>query len=286
MNKTFLTAVSAIAIMASGPAMAEGQKDHTSAKQGTEASAEASTGDLGKDVENAWENIKKDTSEAASKVSNAAEDAYNDAKQALNDDNSTSDFQTVNVDLRYTANGMIGQPVYNPQGERVAKIKDIILNSDGEAMMVIMGDGDFSGLGKTVAFDYDIITKRSEQGDVIAAMDEKMIDTAASFSYDKEATGENVRVIPQNGYSVVELLDGELVNPEGKTLANLDNVVFRNGYAESVVVSFGETLGLGGKQAAIAYGEADLKHNGDSIDMKLSANESTQFKQFKETALN
>jgi len=282
MNKTFLTAVSAIALLAAGPAFAETKHP----EPGSKAAAEASTGHVGKDVEKAWKNTKEDVSEAASNVSDAAKDAYKDAKQALNDNDNNAEFDTINVASHATAGNMIGQPIYNKDGERVAKVRDIILNKDGNAMMVVVGDGDFTGLGKLVAFDYSIITNRSPEGDVIAALDEKMIDTAASFSYDSDDDSDDVRVIPGNGYSVSELMDGKVVSPEGKTLANVDDIVFRNGQVDQVIVSFGGTLGIGGEKAAISYGEGDLKPNGDSIDLKFSASETTQFQQYKETALN
>lgn len=288
MKKTLLTAVSALAILGAAPAYAEMTANSTkdSYKPGSEEAASHSTGSFSKDAKRAWKNTKEDVSNAADKVSNTAKDAYEDLKQSLNDDNSTGEFDTINVDARVTVAGMIGEPVYNTDGERVAKVRDIILDRNGQAMMVILADGDFTGLGKLVAFDYDIITTRSADGDVIASLTEETIDSAVNFSYDRSAYGGDVNVIPSNGYSVSELLDGEVVNPQGETLAEVENVVLRNGAADQVIVSFGQTLGLGGKQAALSYADGDLTRNGDSIDMRLSVNEATQFEQFRKTALN
>ncbi len=284
MNKTFLTAVSAIAIMAAGPVFADTTK---SPEPGSKAAAQSSTGDFKQDVKKAWKDIKKDTSEAASNISEATKDAYHNAEQAINDNDDKANFQKVSINPHVTAAGMIGKPVYNTNGNRVAKIHDIILDANGNAKMVILADGDFTGLGKLVAFDYDIITTRSADGDVIASLNEDMIDNAAGFSYDHSKYESNIRVIPNNGYSVSELLNGQLTSPQGEALANVDNIIFRNGRADQVVVSFGQTLGMGGEQAAISYNEADLNRNGQGVDFKLSANETKQFKAFqKTTSLN
>ena len=294
MKKTLLTAVSAIAILGAGPVLAENTK---TMKPGSEAAANASTGNFTQDVQNAWANTKDDVSDATDTVSDAAKDtyesvseatkdAYKDVKQVWNDNDDEAQVGDISIDPRMTAGGMLGEPVFNVNGERVAKIRDIILDKNGRATMVVMADGDFTGLGKLVAFDYNVITTRSADGDVIASLDESMIDNAATFSYDRGEYSDSVRVIPSNGFSAAELLDGELVNPQGETLAEVDNIVFRNGQASQVIVGFGGMLGVGGEQAALPFGEADLKRNGDSIDFKLSANETQDFKAYKETALN
>lgn len=285
MKTTILTAVSAIAIMSATPALAENATK--SVKPGSEAAANASTGSVTKDVKNAWKDTKEDVSNATESISEAAKDTYNDVKQALSDDDDQAKVMSeVTIAPNKTAEGMIGETVFNTNGDRVAKIHDIILDESGQAVMVVMADGGFTGLGKLVAFDYDIITSRSSEGDVIASLSEKMMDSGATFSYDRSEFSDSVRVMPDNGFSVAELLDGELVNPQGKTLAEVDNIVFRNAQATQVIVRFGQTFGMGGQQAALSYSEADLTRNGDSVDFKLSANEALDFKAYTETALN
>lgn len=295
MNKTFLTAVSAIALMAAAPAMAA--DNQSPAAPGSAEAAQQSTGSFTKDVKKAWKNTKQDASKAADTVSDkavnawdstkeGAKDAYTDAKQALHDDDNHASVEKLSVNTRITAKGMLGQPVYNTDGDRVAKVRDIILDDQGNAQMVILGDGNFTGLGKMVALDYDVITKRNSDGDVIAALTEEMIDSAASFSYQSEGRDGDAVIIPPNGYSVSELLDGEVVGPNGQSLASVDNIVFRNGHADQLVVAYDQTLGLGGKLAAIAYGDADPMRKGDKVNFELSANEAADFDQFKNTATN
>lgn len=300
MKKTLLTAVSAVAILGAGSfAALDAHAADVNAKTKVETkagmntiegpgdaeAASKTTGNIADDASKAWDQTKKDASRAAEKVSDAVEETYNDAKEALDDDN-TASMAPISVDSKMTASGMIGQPVYNAAGERVAKINDIILDQNGNAQMVVLADGDFTGLGKTVAYDYNILTKRSADGDVIAPLSEDMIDKAATFSYDPQEKGDKVRVMPTTGYSVAQILDGELVDPAGETLANIDNVVFRNAHAAQIVVGYGGIAGIGDKQAAISFEEADLVRNGDSIDFKLSANEAKEFKVYQETTVN
>lgn len=270
MKKTLLTAVSAIAILGSGPVSAEN----------------ASSGSLTKDVKEAWKNTKEEASEAANTVSDAASDVYNHAKNAIRDNDDNAEMHDITIDIRKTAEGMISQPVYNQDGERVAKVRDIILDQDGQAVMVIMADGEFTGLGKLVAFDYNIITSRSADGDIIATLDEDMIDNAATFSYDRSKLSDTVRVIPSNGFSAAALLEGQLIDPNGSDLAQVDNIVFKEGQASEVIVGFGHTLGMGGKQAAMAFEEADITQHDDNVDLKLSASEAEDFNAYKKKVLN
>ncbi len=278
MNKTFLTAVSALAIMVASPAIAETKTsgpDHTK-----------STGSFSEDAKKAWDNTKKDVSEAAENISDAVEETYGDVKEAMADNDDQTSVEKIVFDPNQTATVIIGQPVYNVNGDRVAKVRDIILDQNGNAKMVVLGDGDFTGLGKLVAFDYSLITSRSQEGDIITSLTEETIDKAANFSYDPAEAGENVRVIPSNGYSAYEMLKGHVVDPNGKELANVDNFIFHNGEADKIVVSFGTVLGLGGEQAALAFGDTDVMKKGKSVEFKLSTNEAMQFEQYKKNLQN
>lgn len=267
MTKTFLTAVSALAIMAAIPAFAE---TDTPAKPGSKAAADQSTGNLGQDVENAWEDIKEDTSEA-----------YEDIKASLISDDKNAAISTVTINEKMTAEGMIGQPVYNASGNRVAKIKDIILDKNGNAVLVVLADGDFTGLGKTVAFDYDIITRRSADGDVIAPLTEEMIDKAASFSYDQKERSGTVKVIPTDGYSVAELLDGSLIDAKGEKVGDVENISISNGEAGRIIVGFDKVMGLGGEKAALDYDAVNVVRRDDQTQFMLSANQAAKFETFK-----
>lgn len=291
MNKTFLTAVSAIAVMAAMPALADtdvkaGAKAEVAAEPGSDAAAAQSTGSVKQDVENAWEDIKSDTSKAYNKAKDETAEAYQDIKAALiNDDAKIMDVTDVTINSSTTAAGMIGQPIFNGE-ERVGKVKDIIVDRDGKAMMVVVADGDFFGMGKLAAFDYSSVMKVNAAGDVMTPLTEKTIEQAAEFSYDREKYSDTVRVIPSNGYSVAKLLEGQLVDTKGETLGQMDDVQFRDGSAAHLIIGFDRVLGLGGEKAALSYDTASIVADGQDYDFQLSAEKSVQFESYKKTATN
>jgi hypothetical protein len=150
-------------------------------------------------------------------------------------------------------------------------------------MMVVVADGAFIGMGKKAAFDYSIITRVDEDGDVIMPLTEKIIDNAAPFSYDKVDAGEKVRMIPDNGYSIVRLLDGKLVNQNKEAVADIDNISFKNGKANHVIVSFNKTIGLGGENIALSYSDAAVIRDGQKVDLQLNAEKTLRFEAYKKT---
>lgn len=274
MKTQILATVSAIAILASGPALAE---NNAKTKANVDASAESNTtNSLQQDAKEAWQNIKEDTAEA-----------YENVKATFIGEESGSATRSVVIDSRHTATGMIGKAVYNGRQERIGTVEDIIVSADGNANMIVIADGEFPGFeGKLVAFDYSIISRQDANGDVIAPLSEENLDRAAEFSYEAADAGDNVRVIPNNGYSVARLLDGQLVNPQGESVAEIDNISFKNGQASELIVGFDKILGLGGKNAALDYKAAQLVRNGDELDFRLSTNHAAQFEVYKETAAN
>lgn len=281
MNKTLLTAVSAIALMAAAPAIADtemkaGVDADVSAKPGSAAAAAQSTGSVKKDIENAWDDVKEDTSEA-----------YKDIKAALiNENEQDMNVTKVTINSRTTAAGMIGQPVYNNE-ERVGKIDDIIVDQNGKAMMVIVADGDFFGTGKLAAFDYARMVKADTNGDIVMPLTEDTIDQAVEFSYNREDRSDNVSVVPSNGYRASELLDGQLTNAKGEVLGQIDDIHFSGGTAAHLIVGFDQVLGLGGEKAALTYGSAKIVPDGDDEhDFQLNTARTAQFESYKNTVAN
>lgn len=269
MKNTILMTASVIALLAAAPAFAE-TKAKISAQQNT-------TGNVAADVEKAWEDVKENTAEA-----------YENVKAAFIDDDKESKATVVTIDMRHTAAGMIGKAVYNSKNERIGTVKDIIVDANGKANMVIIADGEFPGYdGKLVAFDYNVISHQNADGDVIAPLSEESISKTAEFSYDRTQPGDTkVRMIPENGFSVAKLLEGQLVNPQGETVAEIDNISFKNGHANQLIVGFDRVLGLGGKNAAIDYNDAKLVRKDGDLDFQLSANHALQFESYKTTASN
>lgn len=275
--KTYVLAtVSAVALLAAMPVMAEVK---------TDPNAGSST--VAEDVSKAWESTKENVSEAADKVAEESKDAYESIKATLvNKDYKAESAQTVIIDSRNTANGMIGQPIYNNKNEKIGTVHDIILNEKGQATQVIIADGGFLGVGaKYAAFAYALVSQRKQDGDVIMPLSEETIKKAAEFSYDKaDADKDGVRVIPAGSLSVATLLGGQLVDPSNETVAQVDNISFQNGAASQVIVAFDQMLGLGGEKAALAYDDVKVVRQDDAgtnVDFQLSAAEATQFEAYK-----
>lgn len=289
MYNKLLIAASAVALVGAAPAHADMNTDKkadvhidveaktdtkTSTEPGSAKAAAQSTGDFSKDVEKAWKDIKRDTSEA-----------YKDIKATVVG-KTEGEFTPVTIDERMTATGMIGRSVYNATGEDIATVKDIILDRDGKAIMVVVADGEFIGMGKTAAFDYDVVARVDSDGDFIMPLTEAMIDNSAEFSYDRDDYSDDVRVVPSNGYSVAELLDGQLVNQAKETIGQIDNISFQNGHASQLIVGFNQTLGLGGEKAALNYDASEVIPDGDGYDFQLSAEQAAQFETYKKTSTN
>lgn len=287
MNKKLLIAASALAFLAGTPALAE-TTTNTSADSQPQANTQT-TPSVKEDAKHAWENTKEEASKAADKASSAAEDAYESIKATFIDEEKTG-ADTLSINSRGTAQGMIGQPVLDTAGKKIATIKDIILNNEGEAELIVLADGGFMGIGsKLAAFDYDLVSQRNEDGDVIMPISQETLDKVAPFSYEaKDAEkDEKTRVMPANGISVAELLDGQILNTEKKAVAEVDNISFSNGEASQIIIGFDKTLGLGGEKAAVGYDNVDVVREKDNeIDVQLSAKQAANFESFKKTATN
>jgi sporulation protein YlmC with PRC-barrel domain len=202
----------------------------------------------------------------------------------LMEDDSTERTTAYVVSSQKTASGMIGKPVFNEAGEGIAKITDIIVDQNGKATMVIVTDGQFTKMGKKVAFDYDAVTRIDADGDFIMPVTEKIIDQARAFSYDRAEASKDTRVIAENSYSVAALLDGQLVDQNQKAVADIDNIVFKDGHATHLIVGFDKTLGMGGDKVALNYMSVPIIRASDEFDFQLSAKQTTQFEFYRENS--
>lgn len=277
-----LIAASAIAMAASVPAWAE-----TSANTNAEVKSDAPS--LSQDAKREWENVKEDASEAADKTSEAVEDAYEDIKATVIGEKETSTASTVTIDSRGTASGMIGQPVLDANGKKIASVQDIILDADGNAQMVVLADGGFMGIGtKLAAFDYNLVSQRQKDGDVIMPITQETLNKVTPFSYEaKDAEKDaKVRLIPANGISVVRLLEGQVLNQQKENVAEIDNISFRDGEASQIIIGFDKMLGLGGEKAAMSFEGSRIVRQDNDLDVQLTASQTANFENFKKTATN
>ena len=187
----------------------------------------------------------------------------------------------ISIDPHRTADGMIAQSIYNVKGETIGTVHDIIVDANGNAILVIIKDTKILGLGKIAAFDYKVLIRTDTQGDMLSSLSEDSIKLAKEFSYKKSDESGAVRVMPKNGYSVLQLLAGQLVNPKNDVVAQIDNMIFRNGKVDNLIVLFDTVLSFGGDRAALPFKDVKLIRDRDGYDFKLSAAQATQFNTYK-----
>lgn len=286
MNFRILSTVSVLALLAVAPAMAEDTK------------VESTTSTtIQQDLTKSWDKTKEAVSEAASNVGDATKETYEEVKYTLFGSGADEKGVVVTVDSRATARGILGKPVVNTKGERVGTLKDIILDNNGQAALAIVSDAEFIDIGaKEAAFDYALIARQNANGDVIMPLEEETLKKARSFSYKVEAGAESANALtaPANSYSVEELLESDVVNEKGNEVAHVDNIVFRNGKADSLIVGFGKVLGMGGEKAALAFSDVkavreddeDFDDLDDDVDFQLTAAQSARFETFKNSVSN
>lgn len=275
MKNHFLTAVSTIVLIGAAPAMAADTHANNPDQQPTQTVTQS-------DIERGWENTKAAVSDAAQATGEAVEDAYLEAKRALTRDQAAVG-QPVRINTRNTAEHLIGQDVHNNAGEKVAAVDDIILDSNGEAQLLVLKDGGFFGMGgKRVALNYDQAVRHEAGGDVILPVSREMLDRVAEFTYDRSVRSNNIRVIPQGGVSVSHLMGGDILNSNGEKVADIDDISFQNGEAEYLLLSFGKILNMGGTQAVIDFGDLEIVPERDGkAHLKLSAQQSAELERFK-----
>jgi sporulation protein YlmC with PRC-barrel domain len=197
---------------------------------------------------------------------------------------SRDNFQPVLINRSMTAHGLIGETVINTQGEKVADVKDIIVDKDGKARLVVVSGGGVLGIGsKVAAFDYDKVVEQQPDGKVVMTLSDDMISHAKDFSYDQK-DWRKAKVIPAGSVSVNAMLKGDVMDNRGKKVANVENVYFRNADVSQVIVGFNKKLGMGGDLAALNYDDLRLiKKTSKEVDFKLSANQASHFKNFKKS---
>lgn len=265
-SKYYILAVSAIALLQPSASFAD------SMKSSNEVRAEAaSSGDISKDAKAAWKDIKHDAKEASKEIKAffVGEDESVPAKE-------------MSFVRASSASGIIGAPVYNGKKERVGTVKDIIVNSTGQADMVVIADGEFPGFdGKLVAFPFADISKQEPSGDVIAPISEATIKAASEFAYTPDTGKTTVRSIPEGGYSVAKILDGNILSSTKEKVGSVDDVYFKGGKASMVIIGFDKIMGMGGKNVVADFGPTTIVRDADTLDVQLSPKQSASLAKYK-----
>jgi uncharacterized protein YrrD len=192
----------------------------------------------------------------------------------------------VAIQHNMTAKGLVGQDVVNEKGEKVATVKDIIIGANGKAILLVVADNGFLGIGKKVAaFDYNRIVTQRYDGDVVMVMSQDMIKRAADFSYDQKDWAKS-KVAPEGSVSTNLLLGGDVLDHTGEKMASIENVYFRNAAVTQIIVGFHKTLGIGGDTVSFDYDNLKMVQKDDKIHFQLTPNQSAHFKRYQESIAN
>jgi sporulation protein YlmC with PRC-barrel domain len=163
------------------------------------------------------------------------------------------------------------------------------VDSKGNAKLVVVSDTRIPGIGKEAAFEYSMIMRQNNNGDVVMPISEERIKSARGFSYDQSDAGEDadVRTIPAGGYSIDKLLSANVVDAKGDKVASVENITFRNGKADALIIGYDKTLGMGGKKAALRFSDVKLNSKGDGdAELQLTAAQSSQLESMKDRGSN
>jgi sporulation protein YlmC with PRC-barrel domain len=256
-----MTAISALALMLSIPA-AFAATDYKAADS-------EQTGILG-DVKSGLRDANEEMRETADDIR-----AFFIGKSA------DSKMEPVVIRRNMTAHGLLGEKIINTKGEEVAKVKDIIIDRNGKADLIVVSDGGLLGIGdKVAAFNYNKVLAQQPDGKVVMTLSQDMVDHAADFSYDQN-DWKKAKVIPKGSVSINALLKGDVLDSKGKKVANIDNVYLRNAEVSQIIVSFNQKLGVGGNLAALDYDDLQMIRKDKTLHFKLTPHQSAQFKNYK-----
>ncbi len=280
MTKKILMGVSVLAVLAAFPAFAEDtMKDKANRAEATVESTAEKAADKTKETYN---EAMEATKEGLNKAEAKTKEAYQDVKTYFNEGDDAK-VSSVNVIDRITADELIGAKVENWKGEDIGRIKDILVTGDGDAKAVVIDDNGLGLGGKLAAFDYDVIQGIASDKDIVVKLSEENVKQASRFEYEGEAkAGEKIRFKPADQYSVKKIIDAEVVNPEGKKVADVDTVAFEGDDADYLIVTFNKILGVGGDKAALNLQALDLAEKDGKITFKLNTQQTAQFENYKE----
>jgi len=213
-------------------------------------------------------------------------DTANDIKAFFIGKNPDDKLQPVLIHRSMTAHGLIGETIINTKGVKIATVKDIIVDRDGKAILIVVSDGGLLGIGsKVAAFDYNKVVGQKTDGKVVMTLSQNMVDHASDFSYDQKDWAK-AKVIPTGSISVNQLLEGGVLDNDGTQVADIENVYFRNADVSQIIVGFDKKLGMGGDLAALDYNDLQMIKKDQGLDFKLTVNQTAQFKSFKKSVAN
>ncbi|GEM_PF-2985516 len=190
----------------------------------------------------------------------------------------------ITVNPGASAEEILGKFVYNTAGEEIASVDDIIINDSGQATMVIVSEGGFMGLGeKLAAFDYNLVTRRDPDGDVIMPLDKQALARAIEFSYEADPDDATTLVMPATSYRLSEILDAELIDPLGSEVAEVEDATLAEGLVEYIVFDLEDTTGIEDDMIAMPYDDLAKTETKGDLDFQMTSEQTRSLEEFVTT---
>ncbi|TNE34391.1 MAG: hypothetical protein EP348_10975, partial [Alphaproteobacteria bacterium] len=78
----------------------------------------------------------------------------------------------------------------------------------------------------------------------------------------------------------------KLVNDKGEKLGDIENISFKDGKADQLIVGYNKILGFGGEDVALPYDKAKVVPMDGEVDFQLSANDASMITNYKKVKTN
>jgi sporulation protein YlmC with PRC-barrel domain len=192
----------------------------------------------------------------------------------------------------YSAEELMGLNVQNTNGDTVATISDIVLDRTGAAKEIILSEGGVLGVGsrmvavpvsavKPVMKDNAFSHATLEQASLLPLANQKEFRYEAAASVTAPITGDPSMTTPpsttttpsttydtlaMDEFSADRLIDSEIRNSQGQTLATIEDLLFASdNKAADAVLSVGGFLGVGDKHVALDFQDLQLGQGGPNM---------------------
>lgn len=171
-----------------------------------------------------------------------------------------------------SAKELLGEDVEGANGEKIARVDDVVIGADGRAQNIVVSSGEFLGLGgKKGALDFkavDIAVTRDNEpevsvsmtGEAIGAVAEFVTDEQNDYSLASEILGAEAGLLPGGG-------DGE------KVVVN-DIVFDPDGAVEYLIVQKSVLGAIGaGDKYAVAYSDLTVEQGDGGLVLAMTESE-------------
>lgn len=272
-NRKLMLAFAAAAFLAGGAPQAMAQNNTQDRAPDIPDITEQEIEEGLQEAENVISETTEDISEA---MENLGDEAIEDVAQTPDQKADITLLNNIPYQERNAASSIIGESVYNMDGDIVGNVEDILLDESGQLETLVIGDGSYLSLGdKKVAVPYNKLHDKSSVGELIYPITDARIDQLPPYE----------RFDHQNKLSLNKMLEGYVLASDGRKIAEIDDVVVSDQNITYIVASEVDMSNVGGRQVAIAFEGVDITRLEDRINILLTARQSENWQDLMASAL-